>query len=364
MPRFQLAAFKPSGRAHKFDTLAGLSDMWMAYRLRWKRRRLLLRAWRKRHELTPLKNRTATISPDQIICFVTVRNEMQRLPYFLAYYRQQGIGHFIFVDNNSDDGTTGYLSQQSDTSLWHTKHSYKSSRFGMDWLGWLLRRYGHGHWCLTVDADEILVFPRSSKTTLTELTTQLEAKGQLKLGAVMLDMYPKGPLGQGLHDPNADPFDQLNWFDPAGYFYTYQRNTRAYWLQGGARARVFFEQEPLRAPTLNKIPLVRWDRKYTYLTSTHMILPRDLNAVFVDNTETTGVLLHSKFLPQIIEKSEEEKSRREHFENSDLYGEYYDRLIKGESLWHPNAAQYQGWSQLVELGLMHDPEIKPSIESI
>ena len=48
---------------------------------------------------------------------VTVRNEIVRLPYFLDYYRRLGAGHFLVVDNGSDDGTHEYLADQPDVSV-------------------------------------------------------------------------------------------------------------------------------------------------------------------------------------------------------------------------------------------------------
>ena len=52
------------------------------------------------------------------------------------------------------------------------------------------------------------------------------------------------------------------------------------WLDDAAGGPVFFADRPERAPALNKVPLVRWDRRYAYVSSTHMLLPRGLNAVF------------------------------------------------------------------------------------
>ncbi|MEP5624748.1 MAG: glycosyltransferase family 2 protein, partial [Hyphomicrobiales bacterium] len=121
---------------------------WTSYRLRIQRRRWLVRALRKRRELRAVSDRSNKIKSDDLLLFSTLRNEHVRLPYFLNYYREQGINHFLIVDNDSNDGSLEYLAEQPDVSVWHSKHSYKKSRFGVDWLNWLQFRYGHDHWCL------------------------------------------------------------------------------------------------------------------------------------------------------------------------------------------------------------------------
>ncbi|MEM9127983.1 MAG: glycosyltransferase family 2 protein, partial [Pseudomonadota bacterium] len=107
-----------------------------SYRLRLERKRWLIRAFRKRRELKAVVNRTHQIQADDILLVCTVWNEQPRLAYFLKYYRNLGIRHFLFIDNGSDDGTGAYLERQSDVSLWRTEASYKRSRFGMDWVNW------------------------------------------------------------------------------------------------------------------------------------------------------------------------------------------------------------------------------------
>ncbi len=109
-----------------------LNELALAYRLRWKRRRLLFRSLRKRRQIAPVINRTAQIAPGDILAFSTIRNEMARLPHFLDHYRALGVGQFLIVDNASDDGTADYLAAQPDVSLWTAPDSYKLSRFGMD----------------------------------------------------------------------------------------------------------------------------------------------------------------------------------------------------------------------------------------
>jgi hypothetical protein len=63
-------------------------------------------------------------------------------------------------------------------------------------------------------------------------------------------------------------------------------------------------------------------------------------------------LLHSKFLNVVVEKSAEEKHRREHFANSDLYEGYYDRLINDPDLWCHASTKFISWRQLEAMGLM------------
>ena len=88
------------------------------YRLRLRRKRLLLRAKAKRRQLQVVADRTDGLRPEPILLFVTVRNERVRLPYFLEYYRKLGVDHFVVIDNGSDDGSREYLAAQPDLSLW------------------------------------------------------------------------------------------------------------------------------------------------------------------------------------------------------------------------------------------------------
>lgn len=326
----------------------------MAYRLRWKRRRLLFRSLRKRRQLRIVQDRMGGIGADAILGFCCVRNEAARLPYFMQHYRDLGVSHFLFVDNGSDDGTREFLQTQPDVSLWHTEDSYRLSRFGMDWLGWLQMRYGTGHWCLTVDADELLIYPKYDTQKLDRLTRWLDAQQRPSLGALMIDMYPKGPVNDQTYTSGDDPTQLLQFFDADNYHSQWHSVFGNLWIQGGVRERMFFAQEPTRAPTLNKVPLVKWNRRFSYVSSTHQMLPGRLHDVFgtAESAVLSGALLHTKFLPSVGGKSKEELLRRQHFENSALYAHYYEALIQNPDLWHVGACRYEGWEQLVDLGLM------------
>ena len=79
--------------------------VFQSYRLRLQRKRWRIRAIRKRGELKRVADRTSQIRPDDLLLFCTQRNEGVRLPYFLDYYREMGIGHFFFVDNDHHTDT-------------------------------------------------------------------------------------------------------------------------------------------------------------------------------------------------------------------------------------------------------------------
>ena len=329
-------------------------EAWIAYRLRWKRRRLLWRAFRSRRALSAVADRTAAIRPGDILAFVTVRNEILRLPHFFDHYRRLGVGHFLIVDNGSDDGSRAFLQAQPDVSLWIAGASYKAARFGLDWLTWLMILHGHGHWCLTLDADEILVYPHCDERPLQALTGWLDSEGLRSFPAMLLDMYPEGRVGAVPYRPGDDPFATLCWFDAGNYSSRVQEPLGMLRIQGGPRARAFFGDDPRRAPTLNKVPLVKWDRRYVYVNSTHALLPRGLNKVYAtDGGEApSGVLLHSKFLNTVVARSREEMARGEHFADAAAFAGYYGALITDPVLWCEGSSRYLGWRHLEAKGLM------------
>lgn len=330
-----------------YSLMAGMR----AYRRRWKRRRYMARALWKARELRRVAHRAQSIAAGDILCFVCIRNEAQRLPYFLKYHRKLGVRHFLIVDNASTDGGPAFLADEVDVSLWSTDGSYRASRFGMDWINILLARYGSGHWCLTLDADELFDYPRSDTHDLYALTANLDAQGRESYGAMMLDLYPKGALGLQPPYDGGDPVKALPWFDSTGYRTGVQPRLGGLWIQGGPRDRIFFRDSPRRAPTMNKVPLVRWHWRYVYANAAHVALPARLNDL---HQRGNGLLLHTKFLPGAPERARVEKHRGEHFGVADRQADYYDAVIEGPDLWHEDALRYEGWRQAAALGLISD----------
>ena len=318
------------------------------------RRRYQVRAWRKRRELRVVRDRTRDVRPGDILLFCTFRNEDVRLPYFFDYYRALGVDHFFLVDNDSTDGGREYAAEQRDVSIWTTQASYRKSRFGVDWLNHLQRRYAVGHWSLVVDPDEFFVYPFCDTRPIRALTDWLDASAIRSFGAMLLDMYPKGPIDAQPYQRHQDPLEIACWFDAGNYAISRNWRFRNLWIQGGPRMRMFFADKPSRAPALNKTPLVKWRREYVYASSTHTVLPRGLNLVYEEwgGEKASGVLLHTKFLDTLSVKAREELERNQHYARGREYAAYAAGLENSPDLWCKWSEKYINWRQLEILGLM------------
>ena len=186
------------------------------------------------------------------------------------------------------------------------------------------------------------------------LTDWLDGAGVKTFSAMLIDMYPKGPLKDQIYHSGQDPLEIAHWFDSGNYTISKNDDYQNLWIQGGPRARVFFADMPENAPALNKTPLVKWDKRFVYANSTHMLLPRGLNLVYdeLGGEKPSGALLHAKFLNTFLDKTVEEMHRREHFAASREYRAYADQLKTPPELWCKWSEKYINWRQLEILGLM------------
>lgn len=327
---------------------------WQKYRLRLRRLRKRFQAFRSRRQLISVVDRIPALRSDDVLLVAVLRNERIRLPYFLRYYRTLGINHFLMIDNGSNDGSRKYLAAQKDVSLWYTQASYRDSRYGVDWINWILMRYGSGHWILSVDIDEFFVYPFCDTRPIRALTDWLDSYALASFPAMVVDMYPKGAVESEPYREDTNPFEIASYFDSGNYMISKNPTYGNLWIQGGPRARAMFADRPREAPSLNKIPLVKWHRSYCFASSTHMLLPRRLNLLYDEQggERISGCLLHAKFISPFKAKVEEELQRREHFAQSREYIAYAETLKDEGDLWCKWSEKYINWRQLEILGLM------------
>ncbi len=322
--------------------------------MRLRRKRRVLRGIRKSRQLRVKQDHTGNIRKGDTLLVSTVRNEAIRIPFFLQFYRNMGVDHFLFVDNGSTDGFMDHVSGMSDVSVWYTNASYKAANYGVDWMNALKRRYAHEHWTLVVDPDELFIYPFCDSRPIKALTDWLDNSSIRSFSAMLLDMYPKGRLEESSYRAGQNPLEIASWFDAGNYTIETNKEYGNLWIQGGPRARAFFADTPRKAPALNKIPLVKWHRDYVYVSSTHNLLPRGLNLVYEEwgGEKASGMLLHTKFLDTFSDKAGEEMMRKQHYAGSSEYAAYAKHLNDSPNFWCKWSEKYINWRQLEILGLM------------
>lgn len=306
-------------------------------------------------QLACVQDRTGALGPKDILLVACLRNEAFRMEAFTAHYRALGVGHFLFIDNDSDDGFMDWASAQKDVSVWHTRASYKASAFGMLWCNALLRRYGTDRWCVCVDPDEFMVYPYMRTRSLHALGAWLDECQRPSFHCLMLDAYSDRPMSDTVLAPGQDPFEVCPYFDRDGYIQYLGWGSGAA-IRGGPRMRVHFRDRPAQAPALNKIPFVKWRRNHHYRSSMHDGWPFDLNRAErrlngVRVPPTTGALFHFKFLASLRDKAAEEMTRGQHYGGSVEYEAYHENET-AEFHVPGISARYEGPEQLVDLGLM------------
>lgn len=302
------------------------------------------------YELERVDTREVVCAPQDVLCCAVMRNESLRLPFFLAYYRAQGIAKFFIVDNGSTDGTVGYLLAQPDVYLWRSPLPFHRANFGAGWFELLLRRYGVGHWWLVVDADELLYYPDCETRSVPQLCRALERDGKKAFNAVLLDMYSDKPVRDTEYCAGQDFRDVCGYFDRDFFTYRYieagpYRNQTG--LTGGMRRRVFGDTDPFY---LSKVPLLKYDPGVVLAGGQHWT-----SHPSHEIAEGRGCLLHFKYFSAFQGYVEQEILRGEHADGAFQYQQYVVALARDPALtlFDPaHSVRLIDSAQLVELGIM------------
>jgi hypothetical protein len=300
-------------------------------------------------------SRPTSVCAGEILAFMCVRNESLRLPFCLSYHRQLGVSRFFIIDNNSTDDTLGWLLDQPDVHVWHTTGSFGAARCGTDWVERLLKEYGESHWCLVIDADELLCYRDCETRRVDQLCAELERQRARAFLALLLDMYSDQPLKATHYQRGQSLLDVCPYFDRQYHHLKtdnfFGRDQHMSYF-GGLRQRVFGGNEPGRSESyfycLNKLPLIKYDQSLILSDNFHWTNCRDVAL-------ETGCLLHFKYLSSFITLAGEEATRKEHWNGALQYAQYA-RVLKD----HPDltlfsdqiSVRYRDSRQLLELGII------------
>lgn len=218
----------------------------------------------------------------------------------------------------------------------------------------LLGRFAGGHWSLTLDADELLVYPGCEKLPLRGFTQYLDSSGADALQTMLLDLYSEGPIRATSYTPGDSFLEACPFFDADSYTHSPSHGVAA---RGGPRERVFWRDRDwgYPAPFLPKVSLVKWKVGRVYEASTHVISG-------ITPAEVTGALLHFKFLADFPARAALEAERKEHFASARQWHRQnvtYSEVMNQDpdlTLFHDRSVRYRNSLQLVSVGLLRAPE--------
>jgi glycosyl transferase family 2 len=319
-----------------------------------------------------------------LIC--PVRDEIAFLPAFLAHYRRMGVSRFLFIDNDSCDGTTDYLVAQPDCRVFHTADSFRAANFAMDWINEIIEILNLDGWLIYVDVDEHLVFPDIENTGINEFCERMLASGFDCVNAAMIDMYPSGSFLEVRVGPEQKPSDVMNWFDADYVFREWPRRPwdkrGGFLLQvlGGPRCRLLSDLDtearhgaifytvanqvdrvvdriplgmmpllarmaPREMPAQQKRPLNYVKPGFRYINShvgTNVKVSSDMTA-----------LLHYKFCGE-LKRRFEMKAEGNHYRRGLSYMQLENAVAawRQSSLCYPGSRQYRSSADLATVGLI------------
>ncbi|MDA9499422.1 hypothetical protein XI05_18520 [Bradyrhizobium sp. CCBAU 11357] len=262
--------------------------------------------------------------------------------------------------------------------MFEIREPFAESSGGARWTSAVLDQFAPGRWALTLDADELFVYPGCENFDLRWLCGYLESTGADCMTAEMVDMYPRWLGRPERYQAGESLVAFCPYFDSDTYVKRRRRGFPNSYLVGGARARLFYDEpippkiavydalvqllEPYglarllptinitrwQPPLLTKVPLARWLPGRRYIAAGHLMAPPGKPG------DVTGALLHFKFLHDFTDKVAIAVSEGNYYLGSVEYKRYAERLDQNRSfeLIYPKSLIYQSSDDLVRCGLM------------
>jgi hypothetical protein len=292
-------------------------------------------------------------SQGEIRAFACIRNEVNRLPFLLDYHRELGIDRFFFIDNRSGDGTREFLLAQHDCHTFDCGGNFFAENVEPPiWTNALRNVFADGYWSVSLDADEMLVYPDCETVPLPRLCRYLDGSGADALHALVIDMYGRGPIVDTTYQRGQNFLDACPYFDPElGWTVAADGHFPPQLMFSRFRERAFWhgKHRRKRPPCITQVPLVKWRKSMAYLVAQHSLTHAHLS-------ELQAAVLHFKFLPgfyeSVVSSLEDNKSVVE--KGLEERRSYVDALARDRALtlFHKGSVRYKDSRQLVSLGWM------------
>lgn len=279
------------------------------------------------------------LKPGHLVVSV-VKDEFLRLPWFLSYYRKMGFTGFIFVDNDSTDGTIAYLKEQEDIILYHAPaNMYAKSQYGAEWANAVSIKHAMGRWVLRADADELLSWPKCEREGINGLIFTAESLGEKSAFTPLLDVYSDADTITGRKYIPGEPFSNYYcWIDPiSNYRMVLIDNTGKFLLRGGPRNR---GGKGNSGPLMTKEALYLVENYGAKLEGCHFLTTK-ASSVLV------APLLHYKFMSDFDDKIDKAIREGEHYLGGKEYVEYKEKGLSRQNLKLADSVRVQSGDDLV-----------------
>ncbi len=288
---------------------------------------------------SPLKEATA----DGPVVMSIINNEMPRLPYFLSYYRQLGASCFVIVDNESTDGSAGYLQSQPDVLLFNAPLTkYKEGGSSKQWLNLLAEKTVSNRWILFADADEILCWPDCQNEGLEGLTTRASESGWNRVFTPLIDAYGDKPLCELEYVAGA-PFEETcPWVDPADSLSaTFLMNRLFLW--GGPRGLGQVEGEDYLPALLSKQSLVYFHESGPKIDASNFTRPP-----YETPSSVIAPLCHFKLMPGLANRAKKRLSEAQDWQGGIQWQRFLVENYEEKMLKHPDSVLIDGGRGLAD----------------
>lgn len=283
-------------------------------------------------------------NPKSPILICAVKNDLMRIQKSLEHHKKIGVENFIFIDNNSDDGTYEWLLEQDVNVLWTDAKYCSAARCA--WLMQVFEKWGYDRWYLILDSDELFVYPDCETKKIDDLVRYLEEHHKTRMLTFMLDMYAKYHLSE-IDEVNDWSLEDYRYFDSDTY--ELSRNLHYYKVIGGPRDRALgVENKDGITMIQNKYPLVYLKRGEIYRY--HYVYPFYHNF----DTECMGVLLHYKFLPGDLKKYQKIAAEGNYANGSQFYKDSIKQIQENPDLnfWYDGTVEYRTSEDLEKINII------------
>ena len=283
--------------------------------------------------------------PESPVLVCSLRDEADKIAEFLRHHRALGVKRFVFIDNNSRDGSAEFLGSQPDCDLWLGWEPF-SPDMQNAWRLKICDMYtdmgGRDRWFLSMDADELLVWDGCEDMKIDALVRRLARKGIRHARAQMIDMYRAGRALDSNYDAAKTLVENYPYFDAdyAEEISLWTGRTAYMRRTGGPRAK-------LAAPELTKVPLFYFRRGETF--DIHVFEQWWLNF-----SPCHLGLLHFKFLPGAMDKINEAVRGGYHWNGSFEYKALLKAFARdpGLSFMNARSRKYESSLSLVREGII------------